>query len=58
LWWTGISGPPTPFTGLPEVPKEQEIAILEDQKRFIEEELSRINKRLEELKKRRESQLD
>jgi len=47
-WWTGIYGPITPYTGLP---KEQEIAMLEDQKKMMEEELKQIKKRLEELKK-------
>ena len=51
LWWTGIYGPITPFTAMPYLPREQEIAVLEDQKRLIEEELSWISKRLEELKK-------
>lgn len=46
-WWTGIYGPITPYIGLP---KEQEIALLEEQKRVIEETLSQIDKRLEELK--------
>jgi len=36
--------------GMPYLTKEQEIAILEEQKRSIEEELNWINKRLEELK--------
>ena len=49
-WWTGIYGPITPFTGLPALSKEEETAILESQKRYIEEELSRINRRLKELK--------
>jgi len=50
-WWTGIYGPLTPFTWQPTLPKEQEIAFLEDQKKLIEKELSQINKRLEEIKK-------
>jgi len=41
-------GPITPYTGLP---KEQEIAMLEDQRKMTEEELKQIKKRLEELKK-------
>jgi len=43
-WLTGIP------IGMPYLTKEQEIAILEEQKRSIEEELNWINKRLEELK--------
>jgi len=53
-WWTGAYGPVTPYTLYPtytHIPKEQEIAILEDQKKFLEEALNRINSRLEELKK-------
>jgi len=52
-WWTGIYGPITPYM-LPSaymgLPKEQEIAFLEEQKRLMEETLSQINKRLEELR--------
>jgi hypothetical protein len=52
-WWlTGIYRPTTHFTWQPTLPKEQEITVLENQKRLIEEELSQINKRLAELKKR------
>jgi len=52
-WWTGIYGPITPYILPPTyvgLPKEQEIALLEEQKRLLEETLSRINKRLEELR--------
>jgi len=35
------------------LPKEQEVVFLEGQKRILEESLSQINKRLEELKKER-----
>jgi predicted nucleic acid-binding Zn-ribbon protein len=35
------------------MPKEQEIAMLEDQARALERDLDNIRKRLEELKKRR-----
>jgi len=50
MWGSGIHGPATTFLGLPAIPREQEIAILEEQRKYIEEELSQINKRLEELK--------
>ena len=53
-WWTGIYGPMTPYTISPPyapLPKEQETAVLEDQKKLLEETLNRINSRLEELKK-------
>ena len=33
------------------IPKEQEIAMLEDQAKVLEDELNSIKKRLEELKK-------
>jgi hypothetical protein len=46
-WWTyGY----TPLTR-PPIAEEEEIAILEEQRRLIEEELGYINRRLEELKK-------
>lgn len=35
----------------PPIAEEEEIAILEEQRRLIEEELGYINRRLEELKK-------
>jgi len=53
-WWTGRYWPLTPYMFLPAyvgLPKEQEIAILEEQRRFLEEMLSQINKRLEELRR-------
>jgi len=53
-WWTGIHGPITPYMLPPAytgITKEQEIAALEDQKKLLEEMLSQINKRLEELRK-------
>jgi hypothetical protein len=51
-WWTGIYGPITwtPY-GVPVLPKEQEIAMLEDHAKFLEEQLVEIRKRIEELKK-------
>ena len=52
-WWTGIYGPITPLSSLPAyagLPKEQEIALLEEHKRLIEETLSQINRRLKELR--------
>jgi len=45
-WWTWIYGYPWPYI----LPKEQEIALLEDQKRLLEEALSDVSKRLEELR--------
>jgi hypothetical protein len=53
-WWSSAYGPVAPYTLYPAytpIPREQEIAMLEDQKRFLEEALNRINSRLEELKK-------
>jgi len=41
-------GPVTPYTT---IPKEQEIAMLEDQARLLEQAIERIEKRLSELKK-------
>jgi len=43
--------PPT-YAGLL---KEQEVVLIEGQKRILEEALSHINKRLEELKKERDT---
>ncbi|MCP8310971.1 MAG: DUF5320 domain-containing protein [Candidatus Methylarchaceae archaeon HK02M1] len=50
-WWTGIYGSMTPYSGMPPVPKEDEIAMLEDEAEMLEQELERIKKRLEELRK-------
>jgi prephenate dehydrogenase len=47
-WWSGIYRPLTPYAA---VNKEQETAILEDQRKRMEEALEQIKKRLEELKK-------
>ena len=47
-WWSGIYGPITPYTA---IPKEQEIAMLENQAEWLEQMLEQIRKRLEELKK-------
>ena len=47
-WWTGIYGPIAPYVSLP---KEQEIALLENQKKLMEEALKEIKKKLEELRK-------
>jgi hypothetical protein len=41
-------GPVTPHAF---IPKEQEIAMLEDQRKRVEEALAQVRKRLEELKK-------
>lgn len=44
-WW---GGPPAwPW---PPIPKEQELAMLEDRARALEEELGAVRKRLEELR--------
>ncbi|RLI39742.1 hypothetical protein DRO69_13920 [Candidatus Bathyarchaeota archaeon] len=45
-WWSGIYGPITPYTAMP---KEQEIALLESQAKWLEQTLEQIRKRLEEL---------
>jgi len=53
-WWTGTYVPIAPYTLYPTyapIPKELEIAMLEDQKKFLEEALNRVNSRLTELKK-------
>lgn len=53
-WWTGVYGPTLPWMtpyGVPALPREQEIAMLEDQAKFLEEQLTEIRKRIEELKK-------
>lgn len=53
-WWAGIYRAilphPAPYW-IPPLPKEEEIAILEEVARMLEQELERIKKRLEELKK-------
>lgn len=46
-WWTGLYGSMTPYT----IPKEQEVAMLEDEAKMLEQALGEIRKRLEELKK-------
>jgi len=47
-WWSGIYGSITPYAA---IPKEQEIAMLESQAKWLEQTLEQIRKRLEELKK-------
>jgi hypothetical protein len=47
-WWTGLYGPLTPYAA---ISKEQEIALLEDQRKWLEDALDQIKTRLEELKK-------
>jgi hypothetical protein len=37
-WWTGLYGPITPYA----VPKEQEIAALEDEAKMLEQTLVEI----------------
>ena len=52
-WWTGAYGPITPYMLPPaymSLPKEHEIAFLEEQERLMEEMLSQIKERLEELR--------
>jgi len=48
-WWSGIYGPLTPYAP---IPKEQEIAMLKNQEKMIEQALEQIRKRLKELKKK------
>ena len=47
-WWSGMYGPVTPYAT---IPKEQEIAMLEDQARLLKQAIEQIKKRLDELKK-------
>lgn len=49
-WWAGIYEPATPYW-MPPLSKEVEIAMLEGAVKMLEEELERVRKRLEELKK-------
>jgi hypothetical protein len=49
-WWTGIYGPMSPYT----MPKDQEMTLLQDEVRLLEQTLANVNKRLEELKKKEE----
>ncbi|KON30500.1 hypothetical protein AC480_01010 [miscellaneous Crenarchaeota group archaeon SMTZ1-55] len=46
-WWTGLYGPITPYA----IPQEQEIALLDDQAKTLEQALEEVKRRLEELKK-------
>jgi len=53
LWWTGMYGSITPWAtpyGAPTMPKEQEIAALEDEVKFLEQQLQETKGRLEELR--------
>ena len=53
-WWTGIYGEITPYTTpnmMPPMSKENEAAALEEEEKAMEQELDRIRKRLEELRK-------
>jgi len=53
-WWAGIYSPITSYTTpywIPPMPKEDVIAMLGDEAKILEQELERIKKRLEELKK-------
>ncbi|MGQ9514489.1 MAG: DUF5320 domain-containing protein [Thermoproteota archaeon] len=52
-WWTGIYGPISPYYRpmTPPISKEEEVAMLEQEAKFLELELAQIKKRLEELKK-------
>lgn len=47
-WWISPYRPVMPYMM---IPKEQEITMLEYQRKLMEEALEKINKRLEELKK-------
>ncbi|MHC1611230.1 MAG: DUF5320 domain-containing protein [Candidatus Methanospirareceae archaeon] len=46
----GTWAPVTPM-GVPTIPREQEISMLESQAKILEDQLEQIKKRLEELKK-------
>jgi hypothetical protein len=50
-WWTGLYGQLTPYAA---IPKEQEKAMLEQQRKWIEETLALIKERLDEMKKEEE----
>ncbi len=47
-WWTGIYGSINPYAPMT---KEQEISMLQDQAKLIENSLEQIRRRLNELKK-------
>ena len=52
-WWTGMHGSITPWTApydMPSLPKGQEIATLEDEVKFLEQQLQEAKRRLEELR--------
>ncbi|MGB9717554.1 MAG: DUF5320 domain-containing protein [Thermoproteota archaeon] len=49
-WWMGIYGPITPYW-MPPMSREDEIAMLQEEARILEQELDAIRKRLEELGK-------
>lgn len=52
-WWTGIYGSISPWTapyGMPAIPKEQEIAMLEDEVKLLEQQLQEAKRRLKELR--------
>lgn len=56
-WWLRtvhlVSAPPLPFTAYPWLPREREIELLQEQRRFLKDALSRIDRRLEELRRER-----
>ena len=47
-WWTGLYGPMSAYT----MPKEQEITLLQDEVKMLEQTLVDVRKRLEELQKK------
>jgi hypothetical protein len=55
-WWSGTYGPITPWTpyGRAFIPKEQEIAMLENHRQLLEQTLEQMRKRLEALTKTEE----
>ncbi len=50
FWWLPPYIPFTPF-GVPTIPKEEEVRILEDHARILEQQLNDIRRRIEELKR-------
>jgi hypothetical protein len=51
-WWTGMYGYTTPYVATPQyygLPKEQEITMLKEQAKALEEMLRQISQRLKEM---------
>ncbi len=56
LWASkAIAPPPTVIPAYPPIPRETEIQVLESYKRFLEEELERVEERLRRLKEQAEA---